>query len=194
MGGTHSADKELTSGLVRQAFSKEHGRDPTEEEEARFTTAYERDDPTDAHLGPVEAEEADVYRDTASTLLQAAADREPTDDELSGFTDKMARAFRRAALEAVSDVETARRELVRRAVEAEKASGAAAPSPAPHASEKPNAERAALAPRASALAAPAPTPSQQSSPPSAPGPVMAGSAAPAERMVSSRAASPSVPA
>ena len=120
MGGTHSADKELTSGLVRQAFSKEHGRDPTEEEEARFTTAYERDDPTDAHLGPVDAEEADMYRDTASTLLQAAADREPTDDELSGFTDKMARAFRRAALEAVSDIETARRELVRRAVEAER--------------------------------------------------------------------------
>ena len=132
MGAEQSADTTLPGKLqsaARRAFSKEHGRDPTEEEEARFTTAYERDDPTDAHLGPVEAEEADVYRDTASTLLQAAADREPTDDELSGFTDKMARAFRRAALEAVSDVETARRELVRRAVEAEKASGAAAPSP-----------------------------------------------------------------
>ena len=107
-------------GAARRAFFKEHGRDPTKEEEERFTTAFERDDPTDTHLGPVEAEEADALRDTGSELIRAGAGREPTDDELSRFTEKLARAFRRAALEAVSDIETARRELVRRAVAAER--------------------------------------------------------------------------
>ena len=107
-------------GAARRAFFKEHGRDPTKEEEERFTTAFERDDPTDTHLGPVEAEEANALRDTGSELIRAGAGREPTDDELSRFTEKLARAFRRAALEAVSDIETARRELVRRAVAAER--------------------------------------------------------------------------
>ena len=134
MGAGQSADTKLRGDgklrdAARRAFFKEHGRDPTEEEEHKFQVAYDRDDPTDAHLGPVAAEEADVHRDTASELLQAAGDSEPTDEMLSTFTEKLARAFRRAALEAVSDIETARRELVRRAVEAEKASGdAAAPS------------------------------------------------------------------
>ena len=123
MGAGQSADTTTPGKLqtaARRAFFKEHGRDPTEEEVERFTTAYDRDDPTDNHLGPVTAEEADVHRDTASELLHAAAGREPTDDELEPFTEKLARAFRRAALEAVSDIETARRELVRRAVEAER--------------------------------------------------------------------------
>ena len=127
MGAGQSADTTTPGKLqtaARRAFFKEHGRDPTEEEVERFTTAYDRDDPTDNHLGPVTAEEADVHRDTASELLHAAAGREPTDDELGPFTEKLARAFRRAALEAVSDIETARRELVRRAVDAEKASAA----------------------------------------------------------------------
>ena len=83
-------------GAARRAFFKEHGRDPTKEEEERFTTAFERDDPTDTHLGPVEAEEADALRDTGSELIRAGAGREPTDDELSRFTEKLARAFRRA--------------------------------------------------------------------------------------------------
>ena len=123
MGAGQSADTTTPGKLqtaARRAFFKEHGRDPTKEEEERFTTAFERDDPTDTHLGPVEAEEADALRDTGSELIRAGAGREPTDDELSRFTEKLARAFRRAALEAVSDIETARRELVRRAVEAER--------------------------------------------------------------------------
>ena len=110
----------MARGLARRAFSKEHGRDPTEEEAERMAAAIVRDDPTDDHLGAVTAEEADVQRDTASELLQAAGDSEPTDEMLSTFTEKLARAFRRAALEAVSDIETARRELVRRAVAAER--------------------------------------------------------------------------
>ena len=127
MGAEQSADTTLPGKLqsaARRAFFKEHGRDPTEEEEHKFQVAYDRDDPTDAHLGLVAAEEADVHRDTASELLQAAGDSEPTDDLLSALTDRMARAFRRAALEAVEpDIEAVRRELVRRAVVAEKASG-----------------------------------------------------------------------
>ena len=125
MGAGQSADTKLRGDgklrdAARRAFFKEHGRDPTEEEEHKFQVAYDRDDPTDAHLGAVTAEEADVQRDTASELLQAAGDSEPTDEMLSTFTEKLARAFRRAALEAVSDIETARRELVRRAVAAER--------------------------------------------------------------------------
>ena len=88
MGAGQSADTKLRGdGKLRdaaqRAFFKEHGRDPTEEEEHKFQVAYDRDDPTDAHLGPVEAEEADVQRDTASELLQAAGDSEPTDEMLS---------------------------------------------------------------------------------------------------------------
>ena len=119
-GQSVDGDKELARGLARRAFSKEHGRDPTEEEGHKFKIAFNRDDPTDAHLGPVEAEEADALRDTGRELLQAAGNSEPTDEMLSTFTEKLARAFRRAALEAVSDIETARRELVRRAVAAER--------------------------------------------------------------------------
>ena len=110
----------MALGMVRQAFSKEHGRDPTKEEEERMAAAVGRDDPTDAHLGPVEAEEADACREITRAAFKSGVNREPTDEELSKKTDTLARAFRRAALEAVSDIETARRELVRRAVEAER--------------------------------------------------------------------------
>ena len=133
MGAGQSADTKLRGDgklrdAARRAFFKEHGRDPTEEEEHKFQVAYDRDDPTDAHLGAVTAEEADVQRDTASELLQAAGDSEPTDEMLSTFTEKLARAFRRAALEAVEpDIEAVRRELVRRAVDAEKASSEVVP-------------------------------------------------------------------
>ena len=131
MGAEQSADTTLPGKLqsaARRAFFKEHGRDPTEEEEARFTTAFDRNDPTDDHLGAVTAEEADACREIAR--LSFNENHELTDDELSERTDTLARCMRRAALEAVEpDVEAVRRELVRRAVEAEKASGdAAAPS------------------------------------------------------------------
>ena len=133
MGAEQSADTTLPGKLqsaARRAFSKEHGRDPTEEEEARFTTAFDRNDPTDAHLGTVTAEEADACREIARLFFKSVENREPTDDELSKRTDTLARCMRRAAIEALEpDVEAVRRELVRRAVEAEKASGdAAAPS------------------------------------------------------------------
>ena len=85
-----------------------------------MAAAVGRDDPTDAHLGPVEAEEADACREITRAAFKSGVNREPTDEELSKRTDTLARAFRRAALEAVSDIETARRELVRRAVAAER--------------------------------------------------------------------------
>ena len=129
MDATHSADKELTSGLVRQAFSKEHGRDPTEEEVERMMAAFQRGDPTDAHLGAVTAEEADACREIARISFKTVENREPTGNELSrGPIDILARRLRRAALEAVEpDIEAVRRELVRRAVEAEKASSEVVP-------------------------------------------------------------------
>ena len=127
-GQSTKEGNEVARRLAHRAFSKEHGRDPTGEEEERMAAAFGREDPTDAHLGPVEAEEADALRDTCSELIRAGA-LHGTDDELSRGAVKMARVFRRAALEAVEpDIEAVRRELVRRAVEAEKASGAAAPS------------------------------------------------------------------
>jgi cold shock CspA family protein len=128
-GQSVDGDKELARGLARRAFSKEHGRDPTGEEEERMAAAYERDDPTDAHLGTVTAEEADACREIARISFKTVENREPTGNELSrGPIDILARRLRRAALEAVEpDIETARRELVRRAVEAEKASGEVVP-------------------------------------------------------------------
>ena len=128
-GQSTKEGNEVARRLAHRAFSKEHGRDPTKEEEERMAAAVGRDDPTDAHLGPVEAEEADACREITRAAFKSGVNREPTDEELSKKTDTLARAFRRAALEALEpDVETVRRELVRRAVEAEKASGAAAPS------------------------------------------------------------------
>ena len=53
-----------------RVFFKEHGRDPTEEEAARMSAAIAREDPTDAHLGTVTAEEADVCREIASKSFQ----------------------------------------------------------------------------------------------------------------------------
>ena len=47
-GQSTKEGNEVARGLVRRAFSKEHGRDPTKEEEARFMTAFGRDDPMDA--------------------------------------------------------------------------------------------------------------------------------------------------
>ena len=130
MGAGQSADTNTMGPegyAARRAFFREHGRDPTEEEAHKFKIAFAREDPTDAHLGTVTAEEADVCREIVRQKL--AKGSEPT-EMLSTFTEKLARCMRRAALEAVEpDIETVRRELVRRAVEAEKASGdAAAPS------------------------------------------------------------------
>ena len=65
MGAGQSADTNTMgplSNAARRAFFKEHGRDPTEEEEASFV-AFAREDPTDAHLGTVTAEEADACRE-----------------------------------------------------------------------------------------------------------------------------------
>ena len=74
MGAGQSADTKLRGdgklrGAARRAFFKEHGRDPTEEEEHKFQVAYDRDDPTDAHLGLVAAEEADVHVDRESDVV-----------------------------------------------------------------------------------------------------------------------------
>ena len=126
MGAGQSVDGDEFKALAmaRGAFFKEHGRHPTEEEKERMAAAIARDDPTDDHLGAVTAEEADACREIARLTFKSLENREPTGDELSKRTDAMARVMRRAALEAVEpDVETVRRELVRRAVEAEKASG-----------------------------------------------------------------------
>ena len=124
MGAGQSADMNTLGPegyAARRAFFREHGRDPTEEEAHKFKIAFAREDPTDAHLGTVTAEEADVCREIVRQKL--AKGSEPT-EMLSTFTEKLARCMRRAALEAVEpDVEAVRRELVRRAVEAEKASG-----------------------------------------------------------------------
>ena len=134
MGAGQSADTKTMGPLTdagRRLFFKEHGRDPTEEEAERMSTAIDRNDPTDAHLGTVTAEEADACREIARISFKTVENREPTGDELPrGTIDILARRLRRAALEAVEpDIEAVRRELVRRAVEAEKASGdAAAPS------------------------------------------------------------------
>ncbi len=129
MGAGQSVDGDEFKALAmaRGAFFKEHGRQATEEEKERMAAAIERDDPTDDHLGAVTAEEADACREIARLTFKSLENREPTGDELSKRTDAMARVMRRAALEAVEpDVETVRRELVRRAVAAEKASGDAA--------------------------------------------------------------------
>ena len=53
-------------------------------------------------VGPVEAEEADTYRRYARLSFMVQEARDPTDDEVSEFADKIARGFRRAALEAVN--------------------------------------------------------------------------------------------
>ena len=128
MGAGQSADTKLRGDgrlrdAARRAFFKEHGRDPTEEEAERMSTAIDRNDPTDAHLGTVTAEEADACREIARISFKTVENREPTGDELPrGTIDILARRLRRAALEAVEpDIEAVRRELVRRAVEAEKA-------------------------------------------------------------------------
>ena len=117
MGAGQSADTNTMGPegyAARRAFFREHGRDPTEEEAHKFKIAFAREDPTDAHLGTVTAEEADVCREIVRQKL--AKGSEPT-EMLSTFTEKLARCMRRAALEAVEpDIEAVRRELVRRAV------------------------------------------------------------------------------
>ena len=66
MGAGQSADTNTMGPegyAARRAFFREHGREPTEEEEHKFKIAFAREDPTDAHLGTVTAEEADaLYR------------------------------------------------------------------------------------------------------------------------------------
>ena len=91
----------MALGMVRQAFSKEHGRDLTGEEEDRMAAAFGRDDPTDDHLGAVTAEEADACREMTRIYYKTVAKREPTDDELSKRTDTLARCMRRAAIGAL---------------------------------------------------------------------------------------------
>jgi hypothetical protein len=126
---SHLDDRMNVEGgnLAQAAFFKEHGRKPTDEEFQHFNKAAEGDDPMD-HVGPVEAKEADTYRRYARLSFMVQEARDPTDDELSTFTDKMVRWYRRAVLEAVNpDVAAVRRILVSRNVAAAKRDDAAAP-------------------------------------------------------------------
>ena len=68
-GQSVDGDKELARGLARQAFSKEHGRDLTVEEEERMAAAFGRVDPTDDHLGAVTAEAVSYTHLTLPTIL-----------------------------------------------------------------------------------------------------------------------------
>ena len=98
MGAGQSADTKTMGPLTdagRRLFFKEHGRDPTEEEVERMSTAIDRNDPTDAHLGTVTAEEADACREIARISFKTVENREPTGDELSrGTIDILARRRR----------------------------------------------------------------------------------------------------
>ena len=105
-------------------FSKSTGATRRRRRSTRFKIAFAGTTRRTPTLGTVTAEEADVSPGHGQKLLRGRRPRTDGRRALGPFTEKLARAFRRAALEAVSDIETARRELVRRAVDAEKASAA----------------------------------------------------------------------
>ena len=87
--------------LADAAFVKMHGREPTGGEVKKVWAALEKDPMNDV-VPPVEAGEADRYSRFARLSFMVKEARDPTDDELSRFTDKIARAFHRAVREAVN--------------------------------------------------------------------------------------------